>query len=148
MPTKDEIRIAPIRNMNAVSKLLAPPPEIWTRYPTIKGDRNPAHCPAVFTMPMARPVISLEMALTGKPNTTPLLKYRVNPTAVSHQRSASEGSYYLHATGGSSGVPTRFYVTIDSYTWRSAATSRAYSWTGLRMGEHTKQKWFCSRICG
>ena len=78
----------------------------------------------------------------------PLTREEINAHRDEMKASFPKGSYYLHATGGSSGVPTRFYVTIDSYTWRSAATSRAYSWTGLRMGEHTKQKWFCSRICG
>ena len=46
-----------------------------------------------------------------------------------------------HATGGSSGVPTRFFITHDSYDWRSAASARAYSWTGNRIGERALYLW-------
>jgi phenylacetate-CoA ligase len=46
-----------------------------------------------------------------------------------------------HATGGSSGVPTRFYITPESYDWRCAATARAYSWAGHRIGERILYLW-------
>jgi phenylacetate-CoA ligase len=46
-----------------------------------------------------------------------------------------------HATGGSSGVPVRFYRTWQSYDWRLAATHRAYSWSGCRQGERTLYLW-------
>jgi phenylacetate-CoA ligase len=46
-----------------------------------------------------------------------------------------------HATGGSSGVPTRFFITVDSYDWRCAASERAYSWSGHRIGERTLHLW-------
>ena len=46
-----------------------------------------------------------------------------------------------HATGGSSGVPTRFFITLDSYDWRCAASARAYSWSGYRMGERALYLW-------
>lgn len=46
-----------------------------------------------------------------------------------------------HATGGSSGRPVRFYKTIESYDWRTAATQRVYSWTGCRPGERTLYLW-------
>lgn len=46
-----------------------------------------------------------------------------------------------HATGGSSGVPVRFYRTWESYDWRLAATHRAYSWSGCRPGERTLNLW-------
>lgn len=46
-----------------------------------------------------------------------------------------------HATGGSSGVPTRFYFTLDSYDWRMAASQRAYSWSGCRLGQLTLYLW-------
>ena len=39
------------------------------------------------------------------------------------------------ATGGSSGVPTRFFITIESYDWRTAVTQRAYAWSGSLLGE-------------
>src|ERR1017187_7280235 len=46
-----------------------------------------------------------------------------------------KGRLIPHATGGSSGVPTRFFITRDSYDWRCAASARAYSWSGYRTGE-------------
>jgi len=46
-----------------------------------------------------------------------------------------------HATGGSSGVPTQFFITRDSYDWRCAASARAYSWSGYRTGERTLYLW-------
>ncbi len=46
-----------------------------------------------------------------------------------------------HATGGSSGEPTRFYITMESYDWRCAASARAYSWSGCRLGERTLYLW-------
>lgn len=46
-----------------------------------------------------------------------------------------------HATGGSTGLPTRFFITVDSYDWRCAASERAYSWSGHRIGERTLYLW-------
>src|SRR6185503_14568157 len=46
-----------------------------------------------------------------------------------------------HATGGSSGAPTRFYITTDSYDWRLAATNRAYAWSGYQQGELALYLW-------
>jgi len=46
-----------------------------------------------------------------------------------------------HATGGSSGTPTRFYMTYDSYEWRTAASHRAYSWSGSGLGEPSLYLW-------
>ena len=46
-----------------------------------------------------------------------------------------------HATGGSSGVPTRFLITLDSYDWRTCASARAYSWSGYRIGEPALYLW-------
>jgi len=51
------------------------------------------------------------------------------------------GKLLPYATGGSTGIPTRFYRTIESYDWRTAATERAYSWTGCRLGEHMLYLW-------
>lgn len=48
---------------------------------------------------------------------------------------------HVHATGGSSGTPLRFYRTIESFDWRSACTKRAYSWSGLRTGDPTLHLW-------
>jgi phenylacetate-CoA ligase len=51
------------------------------------------------------------------------------------------GRLIPHATGGSSGVPTRFFITLNSYDWRCAASDRAYSWSGYRTGERTLYLW-------
>jgi phenylacetate-CoA ligase len=52
-----------------------------------------------------------------------------------------KGRLLPHATGGSTGVPTRFFRTYESYDWRTAATDRAYSWTGWRLGEPALYLW-------
>jgi phenylacetate-CoA ligase len=49
-----------------------------------------------------------------------------------------------HATGGSSGVPTRFFITTESYDWRCAASARAYSWSGYQTGEPALYLWGAS----
>ncbi|MEZ5356531.1 MAG: hypothetical protein R2762_28180 [Bryobacteraceae bacterium] len=54
---------------------------------------------------------------------------------------AYRGKLIPHATGGSSGVPTRFLLTIESFDWRTAATQRAYSWPGCLLGEPTLYLW-------
>jgi phenylacetate-CoA ligase len=46
-----------------------------------------------------------------------------------------------HATSGSAGAPTHFYITLDSYDWRTAATHRAYSWSGCTLGERAIHLW-------
>jgi phenylacetate-CoA ligase len=46
-----------------------------------------------------------------------------------------------HATGGSSGTPTRFFRTYESYDWRTAGKDRAYSWSGWRLGERSVYLW-------
>src|ERR1017187_6072541 len=51
------------------------------------------------------------------------------------------GRLLPHATGGSSGTPTRFYRTIESYDWRTAAKDRVYSWAGLHPGEKSAYLW-------
>jgi phenylacetate-CoA ligase len=52
-----------------------------------------------------------------------------------------KGKLISHATGGSSGVPTRFFITVESYDWRCAASARAYSWSGYRTGERALYLW-------
>jgi phenylacetate-CoA ligase len=51
------------------------------------------------------------------------------------------GKLLPHATGGSSGTPTRFFRTIESYDWRTAAKDRVYSWSGWRPGEKSAYLW-------
>jgi phenylacetate-CoA ligase len=54
---------------------------------------------------------------------------------------AYKGRLVRHATGGSSGSPTQFYITIESYDWRCAASVRAYSWTGYLLGKKALYLW-------
>ena len=54
---------------------------------------------------------------------------------------AYRGKLLPHSTGGSSGVPTRFFRTIESYDWRTAAMDRVYGWTGCRLGERAVYLW-------
>jgi len=51
------------------------------------------------------------------------------------------GKLLPHATGGSSGVPARFYRTYESYDWRTAAKDRVYSWSGLHVGDQSVHLW-------
>ena len=46
-----------------------------------------------------------------------------------------------HATGGSSGVPVRFYRTWESFDWRMACTRRAYGWSGHAPGDKSLMLW-------
>lgn len=48
---------------------------------------------------------------------------------------------YVHATGGSTGSPTRFYVTRESYEWRTAVSDRAYAWAGAQEGQRSVYVW-------
>lgn len=52
-----------------------------------------------------------------------------------------KGKLLPHATGGSTGVPTRFMRTYESFDWRMAAKDRAYSWSGWRLGERALYLW-------
>ena len=53
-----------------------------------------------------------------------------------------KSSLLRHATGGSSGIPLRFYRTLDSYDWRLACTQRAYGWAkGWSVGRRTVMLW-------
>ena len=54
---------------------------------------------------------------------------------------AYTGKLLPHATGGSSGTPTRFFRTYESYDWRTAAKDRVYSWSGWRPGERSVYLW-------
>jgi phenylacetate-CoA ligase len=54
---------------------------------------------------------------------------------------AYEGRLLPHATGGSTGTPTRFFRTYESYDWRTAAKDRVYSWSGWRLGERSIYLW-------
>jgi phenylacetate-CoA ligase len=71
----------------------------------------------------------------------PLSREEVNAHRGELCSLSHKGRLIAHATGGSSGVPTRFFITLDSYDWRCAASTRAYSWSGYRAGERTLYLW-------
>jgi phenylacetate-CoA ligase len=71
----------------------------------------------------------------------PLTRAEVNAHGRDLCSTAYEGRLLPHATGGSTGVPTRFFRTYESYDWRTAAKDRAYSWTGWRLGERALYLW-------
>jgi phenylacetate-CoA ligase len=54
---------------------------------------------------------------------------------------AYHGRLLPHATGGSTGTPTRFFRTYESYDWRTATKDRAYGWSGWRLGEPALYLW-------
>ncbi len=41
----------------------------------------------------------------------------------------------LYSTGGSTGLPTRFYHDATEMAWTEAAVNRSYNWAGYRQGE-------------
>ncbi len=47
----------------------------------------------------------------------------------------------LHATGGSSGTPIRFYMTRESYEWRTAVSDRGYGFAGAEPGRRSFYVW-------
>jgi len=48
---------------------------------------------------------------------------------------------FVHSTGGSTGVPLRFYVTRASFEWRSAVSDRGYAWAGAEEGRRSFYVW-------
>lgn len=70
-----------------------------------------------------------------------LTRAEVNEDRDALCSTAYRGKLLPHATGGSSGVPTRFFRTIESYDWRTAASERVYSWTGCHVGERAVYLW-------
>jgi phenylacetate-CoA ligase len=48
---------------------------------------------------------------------------------------------FVHSTGGSTGEPTRFYVTRESYEWRTAVADRGYSWAEAEEGRRSYYVW-------
>lgn len=71
----------------------------------------------------------------------PLSREELNENRERLRPAGHTGKVFAHATGGSSGVPARFYVGMGSYDWRSAATARAYAWAGAATGEKTLYLW-------
>jgi phenylacetate-CoA ligase len=71
----------------------------------------------------------------------PLTRAEVNAHGPELCSTAFTGTLLPHATGGSTGTPTRFFRTYESYDWRTAAKDRAYSWAGWRAGRRALYLW-------
>jgi phenylacetate-coenzyme A ligase PaaK-like adenylate-forming protein len=71
----------------------------------------------------------------------PLTRAEVNAHGPDLCSTGYKGRLLPHATGGSTGAPTRFFRTYESYDWRTAAKDRAYSWGGWRLGEPAIYLW-------
>jgi phenylacetate-CoA ligase len=71
----------------------------------------------------------------------PLTREEVNEHRAELCSTAYKGRLFPHATGGSSGTPTRFFITRESFDWRTACTQRCYAWPGCRLGERTLYLW-------
>src|SRR5690349_17328684 len=71
----------------------------------------------------------------------PLTRAEVNAHGADLCSTTYTGRLLPHATGGSTGVPTRFYRTYESYDWRTAAKDRAYAWSGWRLGQRAMYLW-------
>ena len=71
----------------------------------------------------------------------PLTRAEVNAHGPDLCSTGYQGRLLPHATGGSTGAPTRFFRTYESYDWRTAAKDRAYSWAGWRLGEPAIYLW-------
>ena len=59
----------------------------------------------------------------------------------SQQMEAPVQGATAHATGGSTGEPTRLWISRESYEWRCAVTQRGYSWAGAEDGKKAVYVW-------
>jgi phenylacetate-CoA ligase len=74
-------------------------------------------------------------------NLPPLTRQEVNTHRQELCSTSYSGRLLPDSTGGSSGVPTRFFITVESFDWRDAAAQRAYAWSGCLLGERTLYLW-------
>ena len=56
-------------------------------------------------------------------------------------RPADFRSCFLHSSGGSTGVPTQFYMTRKSYEWRTEVARRSYSFASAEPGRRAFFVW-------
>jgi phenylacetate-CoA ligase len=67
----------------------------------------------------------------------PLTRQEVNTYLQELISKSYSGPLVADSTGGSTGIPTHFFLTLDNHDWRTACTQRAYSWSGSVPGERT-----------
>jgi phenylacetate-CoA ligase len=71
----------------------------------------------------------------------PLTRAEINAHGPELCSTAYKGKLLPHRTSGSTGSPTLFFRTYESYDWRLAAKDRAYSWSGWRPGVPSLHLW-------
>jgi phenylacetate-CoA ligase len=71
----------------------------------------------------------------------PLTRQEIADHRIELCSTSYQGKLLPHATGGSSGQPTRFFRTYESYDWRTAAKDRVYEWSGWRLGQRSVYLW-------
>lgn len=66
---------------------------------------------------------------------------RQDQRAFFEQQERPADAMYAHQTSGSTALPVRFYVTRDSYEWRTAVMDRAYGWGEAEEGRRSLHIW-------
>ena len=66
---------------------------------------------------------------------------RHDQRAFFEQQERPSDAMYAHQTSGSTALPVRFYVTRDSYEWRTAVMDRAYGWGQAEEGRRSLHVW-------
>ncbi len=66
---------------------------------------------------------------------------RSDQRAFFQQQERPADAFFAHQTSGSTALPVRFWVTRDSYEWRTAVMDRAYGWGQAEEGRRSVHVW-------
>ncbi len=66
---------------------------------------------------------------------------RHDQRALFDQQERPSDALYAHQTSGSTALPVRFYITRESYEWRTAVMDRAYGWAEAEEGRKSLYVW-------
>ena len=75
-----------------------------------------------------------------EPRTLPVWT-RQDQRAFFDQQPRPADTAYTHQTSGSTSLPIWFYVTRESYEWRTAIMDRSYSWARAEEGQRSLHVW-------
>jgi phenylacetate-CoA ligase len=70
---------------------------------------------------------------------------RHDQRAFFEQQERPRDALYAHQSSGSTSLPIRFYITRESYEWRTAVTDRAYGWAEAEEGRKSLYVWGADR---